>query len=206
MARRTFISYKYSEAIELRDAIIKKLGKDADFYRGETSNSPDLTNTSTENIKETLKNMMFNTSVTIVILSPNIIQSKWIDWEIEYSLKEITREDKTSRTNGIVGVIMKYNGRYDWLVSYSTNSDGCSSRNIESSKLYPIINNNRFNLNTVDKYVCKTCKTMNQLSGSYITLVEEDIFLADPDKYIENAFEKSKNIANYDITKKKLEL
>ncbi|MDW9231755.1 hypothetical protein C7S15_4355 [Burkholderia cepacia] len=60
--------------------------------------------------------MMFDTSVTIVIVSPNIIQSKWIDWEIEYSLKEITRENITSRTNGIVGVIMKHNGSYDWLI------------------------------------------------------------------------------------------
>ena len=34
-------------------------------------------------------------------------QSNWIDWEIEYSLKEITREDRTSRSNGIVGVIQK---------------------------------------------------------------------------------------------------
>lgn len=32
--------------------------------------------------------MMFDTSVTIVIISPNIKKSRWIDWEIEYSLKE----------------------------------------------------------------------------------------------------------------------
>lgn len=51
--------------------------------------------------------MIYNTSVTIAIISPNMDKSSWIDWEIEYSLKEIVREDKTSRTNGIVGVIMK---------------------------------------------------------------------------------------------------
>ena len=31
MAHRTFISYKYSEAQDLRDRIIKALGKDADY-------------------------------------------------------------------------------------------------------------------------------------------------------------------------------
>lgn len=78
MAHKTFISYKYSEARELRDKIIESLGEDASFYQGETSDSPDLTDTSTENIKRVLKDMMCDTSVTIVILSPNMKESKWI--------------------------------------------------------------------------------------------------------------------------------
>ena len=63
MAHKTFISYKYSEAQELRDAIIKAMGEDASYYKGETSDSPDLTDTSTENIKKHLRDMMFDTSV-----------------------------------------------------------------------------------------------------------------------------------------------
>lgn len=53
MAHKTFISYKYSEAQNLRDKIIDSLGEDAKYYQGETSDSPDLTDTSTENIKKT---------------------------------------------------------------------------------------------------------------------------------------------------------
>ena len=53
MAHKTFISYKYSEATELRDRIIEALGDDSTYYKGETSESPDLTDTSTENIKRT---------------------------------------------------------------------------------------------------------------------------------------------------------
>lgn len=79
MAHKTFISYKYSEARTLRDKIIKAMGEDASYYQGETSDSPDLTDTSTENIKKNLRDMMFDTSVTIVIISPNMKQSKWID-------------------------------------------------------------------------------------------------------------------------------
>ena len=71
MAHKTFISYKYSEAQELRDAIIKAMGEAALYYQGETSDSPDLTDTSTENIKKHLRDMMFDTSVTIVIISPH---------------------------------------------------------------------------------------------------------------------------------------
>ncbi|WP_321843495.1 TIR domain-containing protein [Burkholderia cepacia] len=201
MARKTFISYKYSEAINLRDKIIDALGDDATYYQGETTESPDLTDTSVEYIKKNLKDMMFNTSVTIVIASPNIIQSKWIDWEIEYSLKEITREDQTSRTNGIVCVIMKHNGTYDWLIRNHTNDDGCSIRTFADSKLYNIINKNRYNYTGDDKYSCSHCKTFNQLDGSYISLIDEDRFLLDPSKYIENAYDKSKNISNFKISK-----
>lgn len=85
MVHKTFISYKYSEAQGLRDKIIEALGEDASYYQGETSDSPDLTDTSTENIRKNLKDMMYDTSVTIVIISPHIKESKWIDWEIEYS-------------------------------------------------------------------------------------------------------------------------
>ena len=127
MAHKTFISYKYSEARDLRDRIIDALGDDATYYKGETSDSPDLTDTSTENIKKNLRNMMYDTSVTIVIISPNMKNSKWIDWEIEYCLKSITRKDRTSHTNGVVGVIMKYNGGYSWFKSTNHNDDGCSS-------------------------------------------------------------------------------
>ena len=82
MAHKAFISYKWSESRELHDEIIEKLGKDASYYKGETSDSPDLTDTSTENIKKNLADMMYDTSVTIVIISPNMKKSKWIDWEI----------------------------------------------------------------------------------------------------------------------------
>lgn len=201
MAHKTFISYKYSEARVLRDNIIDTLGDDAIYYKGETSDSPDLTDTSTENIKEALKDMMYDTSVTIVIISPNIKSSNWIDWEIEYSLKNITRKNRTSHTNGVVGVIMKYNGGYDWFKTTSSKSDGCTSSRYDEDKVYSIINNNRFN-QTPKVYSCDVCKTVDALTGSYIAYVEEETFLANPQKYIDNAYDKSENDADgYDIVK-----
>ena len=201
MAHKTFISYKYSEAQKLRDDIITALGGDASYYKGETSDSPDLTDTSTENIKNNLKKKMYDTSVTIVIISPNMKKSKWIDWEIEYCLKNITRKNRTSHTNGVVGVIMKYNGGYNWFKTTVTNNDGCSSSSYKENLVYDIINNNRFNQNP-KVYSCNVCKTVNALSGSYIAYVEEEDFLANPSKYIDNAYEKSENDASgYDLAK-----
>ncbi len=200
MAHKTFISYKYSEAQELRDDIIKALGDDAQYYQGENSDSPNLTDTTTENIKNNLKDMIWGTSVTIVIVSPNMNKSKWIDWEIEYSLKEITRNDKTSRSNGVVGVIMKYNGGYSWLQTKTTRPDKHTSTSTDDSKLYPIIVNNRCNQNP-KKYFCEECRTIDALTGSYIALIKEEEFISDPQKYIDNAYEKCQNIGEYKISK-----
>ena len=195
MAHKTFISYKYSEAQALRDRIITALGKDASYYKGETSDSPDLTDSSTENIKRNLRNMMYDTSVTIVIISPHMKESKWIDWEIEYCLKNNTRKDRTSHTNGVLGVIMKCNGGYSWFKTNHINTDGCSSTRYDESKVYDIINNNRFNQNP-KRYCCPNCRTVDALTGSYIAFVEEDVFLSNPQKYIDNAYDKSEDDAS----------
>lgn len=200
MAHNTFISYKYSEAQALRDRIIKALGKDANYYKGETSDSPDLTDTSTNNIKKNLCDMMYQTSVTIVIISPNIKSSKWVDWEIEYCLKKSTRNGRTSQRNGIVAVIMKVNGRYDWFKYSTDKSDGCSVWNYHTEKVYDIINSNRHN-QTPKEYACDKCQCVDALSGSYIAFVEEDEFINNTTKYIENAYNKSENDAfGYGIT------
>ncbi|MDR2441732.1 MAG: TIR domain-containing protein [Planctomycetaceae bacterium] len=199
MAHKTFISYKYSEAQDLRDKIIEALGDDATYYQGETSDSPDLTDTSTDNISRVLRDMIYDTSVMIVIISPNMKQSKWIDWEIEYSLKETNRENRISKTNGVVGVVMEISGGYDWLRPTHRNSDGCVCVSTNDSYLYDIIKKNRF----PKEYSCNICQTVNNLTGSYISLINEEDFLNDPQKYIDNAYNKSQSIDNYDITKQR---
>lgn len=195
MAHKTFISYKYNEAKELRDAIVAALGKEyAQYYKGETSESPDLTDTSTDNIKQNLTNMMYDTSVTILIISPHMKESKWIDWELEYCLKKITRQGRTSQRNGIVGVIMKVDGGYGWFTNHLTNCHGKHVVNYKNEYLYPIIYCNHFNSNP-PQWHCPQCRTYDYMSGSYITYVKEDDFLANPQLYIDNAYDKSENDA-----------
>lgn len=202
MAHKTFISYKYSEARELRDKIIESLGDDATYYKGETSDSPDLTDTSTENIKRVLKDKMYDTSVSIVIISPNMKESKWIDWEIEYCLKEIKRKDRTSLTNGIVGVIMKYKGGYDWFISYGENIHESTTLSYNNDYLYPIIYKNHFNSNP-PVWHCNKCETYDSNKGSYISYVKEEDFLSNPSYYIDNAYDKSDNTDKYNMTRKR---
>ena len=76
-----------------------------------------------ETIKQELTDMMYDTSVTIIILSPNLKDSDWIEWEVQYCLKKITRKNRTSQRNGLLGVIKKVNGDYSWL-KYKTRDGG----------------------------------------------------------------------------------
>jgi hypothetical protein len=202
LARKTFISYKYSEAKDLRDRILEILGDDARYYQGETSEAPDMSDQTTDYIKEKLKDMIYSTSVTIIVISPNMKKSKWIDWEIEYSLKQIKRGDRTSGTNGVLGVVMKYSGDYSWLRPTTTNSDGHTAILTNSEYLYEIITDNRFNQEPKE-YTCNVCKNVDFLTGSYISLINEDDFLVDPNKYINNAYDKSKNTVNYTISRQR---
>ena len=192
MAHKTFVSYKWSEARRLRDDIISALGDNATYYRGETSESPDLTDTSTENIKRVLRNMMYDTSVTIVIISPHMTESKWIDWEIEYCLKKTTRKGRTSQTNGIVGVIMKVNGGYDWFRHCGVNCHGVKTFSYDLGMVHSIIANNHFNSEPPQWHCCQ-CRAFDWLNGSYIAFVEEDEFLRNPVMFIDNAFDKSED-------------
>lgn len=194
MDHKTFISYKYSESQTLRDDIIKSLGTSAIYYNGETSDSPDLTDMKTETIKKKLTDMMHGTSVTIVIISPNMRKSKWINWEIEYCLKNITRKGRTSHRNGIVAVIKKENGSYNWFKQSNIQPDGCLTSTYNEDLVYDIIKKNRYNQNP-KKYSCMTCKSVDRLTGSYISYIEEEEFLKNPHKYIDNAYSKSENDA-----------
>lgn len=202
MARNTFISYKHSESQRVRDEILEALGKDATYYRGETSDSPNLSDATTEAIKDHLRDMLFHTSVTIVVVSPRATQSEWMDWEIEYSLKEISRQGRTSGANGVLAVVAPSDGDCSWLISHRNSEDGCRVRHVDESKLFDIVNRNRFNRKKKE-FACAHCRTYDALSDSYISVIEKEAFLGNPTRYIENAFKKSEEIEEFEIEKKR---
>src|SRR5574344_611734 len=107
MAHKTFISYKYSESTGLRDRIIAKLGTDASFYKGEDGFSSDISSLKADTIKSYLKDMIFDTTVMIVIVSPNMKQSDWMEWEIKYALREQSKNGRTSHADGVICVVAK---------------------------------------------------------------------------------------------------
>lgn len=192
MAHETFISYKYSDARDVRDRIFENMGEYAKFYRGENGFSPNKSDDSDDVIWNYLKDMIWDTSVTIVVLSPEMLKSSWISDEISYSLKKISRDGTQSQRNGVVAVIKKVNGGYSWFKYKHTNPDGHVTTCYHEEKVFDIIKNNRRNQES-PVYCCEKCQSIDALTGSYIAYVEEDEFIDNMDKYIENAFQKSQN-------------
>lgn len=192
MSHKTFISYKYSEAVDLRDNIIKAMGTDAIYYNGENGFSPNKSDDTDDAIWNYLKDMIWPTTVTIVILSPNMKQSSWIPDEIAYSLKKVKRGGTESQRNGVVAVIQKYQGGYDWLINHHVNCHNKSTVNYKNELLPDIITSNHFNSEPPVIH-CDACKTYDSEMGSYISYICEEDFLKDVNGYVEKAFQKSQN-------------
>lgn len=86
----------------------------------------------------------------------------------------------------------KVNGSYSWF-KYSENGN----TKYYLDKIQDIIADNHFNSNPPKK----VDGAYDWLNGSYIAFIEEDEFLRNPIKYIDNAYEKSENDGKgYDLT------
>lgn len=80
-------------------------------------------------------------------------------------------------------------------------ADGCRTHSFDESKLPKIISDNRSNQEPRE-YACACCKSIDWLWGSYISIINEDDFIDDPNRFIENAYEKSQRLENYRLTKR----
>jgi len=134
MGHKVFVSYKFCDydvkmipgvtqptlACDYVDYIQKNVLSPQDVYKGEQSNE-DISAWGDYRIWEHLKNKIYDSSVTIVLISPRMKEankwqkSQWIPWEISYSLRETTRNDRTSHNNAILAVILPdSNGSYNY--------------------------------------------------------------------------------------------
>ena len=113
-----FVSYKYSEAKETKDKLTETLGKSGLFYEGWISEDP---NDDKSFYARTAKdNLAFDileaADAVVVVLSPNITESKWVRWEVGYALGKIEHNGKRiSKPKTVVLVEQFREDDMDWL-------------------------------------------------------------------------------------------
>lgn len=226
MGHKIFVSYKYHDhnvrqfsnnwlaTDTVRDYVdrLESYIKNSDnIYKGESDND-DLSQLPEETIWSRLKDRIYDSTLTIVMISPNMKENykkdrdQWIPWEISYSLKEVTRKNISgnpvnSASNAILAVVLPdRNNSYSYYIEdHNCCSNTC--RTLKTGTLFQILNSNMFNIKKPD---CKNCSNNRKIyygESSYIISVKWDDFITEPDNYIERAYKLQNSIEQYDIVK-----
>lgn len=229
MSYKIFVSYKYGdtnvlslknnhiqyyntiltpssvyEPTKVRDYVTKLqklLEKNHHINKGEADNES-LANFKDSTIASKLRNKIFDSSITIVMISPNMKEygklerDQWIPWEISYSLCEYGRNGRTSRTNAILAVVLPdFYGSYSYCLE-----ERPETIIIHTDNLFEILRKNMFNQkipsirqeNGIYIYSGESC---------YIPCVKWSDFKLNPNLYIERVIKIRDNIDDYNICK-----
>jgi len=222
VSKKIFVSYKYGdenvhqlkspleeylEPTKVRDYVTKlqELIGENNINKGE-NDGEDLSNFSDETIASNLRDKIYDSSVTIVMISPNMKESgpekdQWIPWEVAYSLRETTRNDRTSYTNAVLAVVLPdRNNSYEYYITNNTCAD-CTCRTLNTPIIFQILRKNMFNKKELDRQNCSLGNDVYTGKCSYISSVTWRDFCKDIDSYIDNACSIRDSIDGYDITK-----
>lgn len=227
MGHKIFVSYKYSDSnvrnisgeMYSVDTVRTYVNKLADYiskssehiYKGE-DDGEDLSHLSDDQIWEKLKDRIYDSTLTIIMISPGMRETykkdrdQWIPWEISYSLKEVSRKNisgnmVSSFSNAILAIVLPDRlGNYDY---YTYNNKCCSvqCRALKTYTLFEIVRSNMFNIKNPDIDECRGHSKIYHGDSSYILSVKWDDFVEDPESYIQKAYDIQSKIDQYDITK-----
>lgn len=196
--KNVFISFSFDESKHLKDKIANKLkstGIAVDY-----SEKEDKSHLSDDVIWRDLLNRIKGSSITVVILSKDLVNHKgeasndfsssgWVYKEIQASL----RDGNNNRINGIIAVAEDEFYNQFKLDHYCRI---CESYHIgyDRNLISDIIYNNMFNVK--DKFRSSSSCSFDVLKDNYISIVKLSDFISDPAPYIQNAWDKRERQIN----------
>lgn len=226
MGHKIFVSYKYADSdvkqltnswyhdtvrtyVDKLEEYISEVSEH--IYKGETDGE-DLSGLSDDTIWEKLKDRIYDSTLTIVMISKGMRQTylpdreQWIPWEISYSLKEVSRKNisgnmVTSSSNALLAIILPDTyGSYEYFTFRKT---CCSNpcRSYKTNFLFEIMRKNMFNIKRPNKKDCDDGSTVYYGDSSYMTTVKWEDFIKDPESYIDKAYDIQSKIEQYDVCK-----
>ena len=205
MARKVFVSFRFSDGAEYKDELCALFDNSTEVIN--CSEDEDRSNMSDSTIQKYLYDKLKDTSVTIVLLTPDALQHRkdcwgnYNDWmydEIRYSLED--REK--NRTNGLIAVYTPEAER----MFITTTIHTCSVCNTKKTAtvINQIDNLSRKNLmNVFPRYKTNPCVGLYDLEwDSYCNFVSWDYFKDHYSELIEHAAQKRDMLYKYDIKKR----
>lgn len=222
MGHKIFVSYKYADDTvanlpgqqnstvrDYVDELEKYFDSSSHIYKGE-KDGEDLSLLEEETIWSKLRDRIFDSTMTVVFISPGMKEAgekeknQWIPWEVSFSLRTTTRKNQngdtyTSKPNAMLAVVLPdEKGAYTYfLEKKSCCTSTCTIHH--KSKTFEIIAKNMFNSKTASKYVCNDGSTIWRGEFSYIASVKWCDFISSIESYIDSAYQRQKNIDDYDI-------
>ena len=226
MGHKIFVSYKYADSdvkqltnswyhdtvrtyVDKLEEYISEVSEH--IYKGETDGE-DLSGLSDDTIWEKLKDRIYDSTLTIVMISKGMRQTylpdreQWIPWEISYSLKEVSRKNisgnmVTSSSNALLAIILPDTyGSYEYFTFRKT---CCSNpcRSYKTNFLFEIMRKNMFNIKRPNKKDCDDGSTVYYGDSSYMTTVKWEDFIKDLESYIDKAYDIQSKIERYEVYK-----
>lgn len=188
------------------DKIIEVVGADH-IYKGEWGDEgmDDLSDDTTES---KLRQKIFDSSITIVLISPNMWnrlepeKDQWIPREISYSLRDKTRNGKTSKANAMLAVALPdMDGKYDHAVTKHT-CQYCNLTVWHTDRYFSLLQRNMFNRNSKNLTSCNYCYTQNIHTGedhSYVYPTTWINFINNHDAYINHVLALRDQLDHFDV-------
>lgn len=225
MANKIFVSYKYADsnvhplnlsphlpyiqttARHYVNLLESKL-EDIHIYKGE-NDGEDLGDFRDETIESRLREKIFDSSITIVLISKGMQElgvlekDQWIPWEISYSLRRKKRSDRISVANGMLAVVIPdENNSYDYFIEHSS-CPHCKSIRWKIENLFPIIQKNMFNRKKPNQICCSGsfCDSNYHVGDdhSYIHPVKWENFIYNISGFIDLVSSIKESIDDYNI-------
>ena len=222
---KVFISYKYGDSSVLQLPqrydketmlttarhyvdIIQEAFEDMSHINKGEKDGEDLSQFKDETIESKLRDKIYDSKVTIVLISPNMRDmiededEQWIPWEIRYSLRETTRNDRTSHRNAILGVVLPDRwGKHAYAIT-TTNCFFCSCIHYPLTNSFTILKELVFNRKEPDmKDDCMKDLRIYQYPHSYMHLVTWDEFIGNIDKCLDDAVALSESSYEWNMPK-----
>lgn len=185
------------------DMVAEKLEKEDHIYKGEDDDES-MESLADSTIGSKLGDKIFYSSVTIVLISKGMKEplkadkDQWIPWEISYSLKEQTRQNQRSKSNGVIAVVLPdEQGSYDY---YITRDEECNCRSLNTPILFEILRENMFNVKVPNRRLCNGSYVYTG-DASYIQSIKWEDFILKPSTFIDKAIELRNRKEEFELRK-----